>query len=176
MEEPCHKVLPVALKKYRIADDWRQYSLYIVHGDQERCLGLEERPLILFKQLANEGKKPMFMLRKHAAPQDGWASTRADLGNGGGGGVGALGGGGGGGGYGGDRGGGGAGVNGASGTNGGGAGGGSSNGLYWGSGGSGGSTSNLNLPGSTGIGVGREGRVQSYMSGQSSMNCPGGVL
>lgn len=71
MEEPCFKVLPQALKKYNIADDWRQYSLYIVHGDQERCLGLEERPLILFKQLANEGKKPMFMLRKHAAPLHG---------------------------------------------------------------------------------------------------------
>lgn len=68
MEEPCHKVLPVALKKYHIQEDWRQYSLYIVHGDQERCLGLEEKPLILFKQLAGEGKKPMFMLRKHGAP------------------------------------------------------------------------------------------------------------
>ena len=76
MEEPCHKVLPVALKKYQIQDDWRQYSLYIVHGDQERCLGLEERPLILFKQLANEGKKPMFMLRKHAAPEYGYSGVR----------------------------------------------------------------------------------------------------
>jgi protein STE50 len=28
------------------------------------CLGLEEKPLILFKQLDKEGKKPMFMLRK----------------------------------------------------------------------------------------------------------------
>ncbi|KAB8360757.1 hypothetical protein FH972_024491 [Carpinus fangiana] len=74
MEEPCYKVLPQALKKYNINDDWRLYSLYIVHGDQERCLGLDERPLILFKQLANEGKKPMFMLRKHAAPQS-YAST-----------------------------------------------------------------------------------------------------
>lgn len=77
MEEPCHKVLPVALKKYNIIDDWREYSLYIVHGDEERCLGLEEKPLILFKQLANEGKKPMFMLRKHAPPpQDGFEQRR----------------------------------------------------------------------------------------------------
>lgn len=78
MEEPCYKVLPVALKKYHINDDWRQYSLYIVHGDNERCLGLHERPLILFKQLASEGKKPMFMLRKHAAPQEGFHSSRTD--------------------------------------------------------------------------------------------------
>lgn len=71
MDDPCHKVLPAALKKYNINADWRQYALYIVYGDQERCLGLDERPLILFKQLDKEGKKPMFMLRKHAQPIDG---------------------------------------------------------------------------------------------------------
>jgi hypothetical protein len=75
IEDPCHKVLPVALKKYNITADWRQYALYIVHGDQERCLGLNERPLILFKQLDKEGRKPMFMLRKHAAPAEGHVST-----------------------------------------------------------------------------------------------------
>lgn len=68
IEDPCHKVLPVALERYAIRDDWRQYALYIVYGDQERCLGLEEKPLMLFKQLDREGKKPMFMLRKHASP------------------------------------------------------------------------------------------------------------
>ncbi|EON70039.1 hypothetical protein W97_09307 [Coniosporium apollinis CBS 100218] len=86
IDDPCHKVLPVALKKYNITADWRQYALYIVHGDQERCLGLNERPLILFKQLDKEGRKPMFMLRKHASPMDvGHVSTIA--GGGGGGGV-----------------------------------------------------------------------------------------
>jgi hypothetical protein len=72
MEDPCYKVLPAALKKYNINADWRQYALYIVYGDQERCLGLEERPLILFKQLDKEGKKPMFMLRRHAQPVEGY--------------------------------------------------------------------------------------------------------
>lgn len=75
IDDPCHKVLPVALKKYNITADWRQYALYIVHGDQERCLGLNERPLILFKQLDREGRKPMFMLRKHASPEVGVTST-----------------------------------------------------------------------------------------------------
>lgn len=74
IDDPCHKVLPVALKKYNISADWRQYALYIVHGDEERCLGLNERPLILFKQLDKEGRKPMFMLRKHAAPAEGHVS------------------------------------------------------------------------------------------------------
>jgi protein STE50 len=64
MDDPCYKVLPAALKKYKINAPWDQYALYIVYGDQERCLGLEEKPLILFKQLDKEGKKPMFMLRK----------------------------------------------------------------------------------------------------------------
>ncbi|EMC97873.1 hypothetical protein BAUCODRAFT_146481 [Baudoinia panamericana UAMH 10762] len=73
IEDPCRVVLPVALKRYNITDDWRQYALYIVHGDQERCLGLEEKPLLLFKQLDKEGRKPMFMLRRHASPQEGWS-------------------------------------------------------------------------------------------------------
>lgn len=77
MEDPCHKVLPAALKKYNINADWRQYALYIVYGDQERCLGLEEKPLILFKQLDREGRKPMFMLRRHAAPVEGHLGTSA---------------------------------------------------------------------------------------------------
>lgn len=75
-DAPCHKVLPVALKKYHINDDWRQYSLYIVSGDQERCLGLDEKPLVLFKQLSSENRQPMFMLRKHATPQEGFVATR----------------------------------------------------------------------------------------------------
>ena len=66
LDDPCWKVLPAALRKYNIQADWRQYALYIVYGDQERCVGLEEKPLALFKDLDREGKKPMFMLRKLA--------------------------------------------------------------------------------------------------------------
>ncbi|KAI9678724.1 MAG: Adaptor for signal transduction [Caeruleum heppii] len=66
MEDPCYKVLPAALKKYNINADWKQYALYIVYGDEERCLELDEKPLNLFKQLDKEGRKPMFMLRKMA--------------------------------------------------------------------------------------------------------------
>ncbi|KAG6089997.1 hypothetical protein E4U30_005432 [Claviceps sp. LM220 group G6] len=64
MEDPCHKVLPAALRKYNISPPWDNYGLYIVYGNQERCLTMDEKPLILFKQLDKEGKKPMFMLRK----------------------------------------------------------------------------------------------------------------
>ncbi|KAI1811278.1 protein kinase regulator Ste50 [Poronia punctata] len=83
MDDPCYKVLPAALKKYQINAPWDQYALYIVYGDQERCLGLQEKPLILFKQLDKEGKKPMFMLRKtNTAQTDADVPGSAGLGSG----------------------------------------------------------------------------------------------
>ena len=66
LDDPCYKVLPAALKKYNIQADWRTYALYIVYGDQERNVGLDEKPLTLFRDLDREGKRPMFMLRKLA--------------------------------------------------------------------------------------------------------------
>ncbi|KAI2789461.1 hypothetical protein POX_d04952 [Penicillium oxalicum] len=69
-DDPCYKVLPAALKKYNIHHDPKLYALYIVYGDQERCLALDEKPLILFKQLEKEGRKPMFMLRKITQPDN----------------------------------------------------------------------------------------------------------
>lgn len=74
MEDPCWKVLPAALKKYKIDAPTEQYALYIVYGDQERCLEAEEKPLILFKELDRQGRKPMFMLRKTTAHPDNAAS------------------------------------------------------------------------------------------------------
>lgn len=32
IEDPCWKVLPAALKKYKINDDWRKYVMFICHG------------------------------------------------------------------------------------------------------------------------------------------------
>jgi len=84
MEDPCYKVLPAALKRYNIQANWRQYALYIVHGDQERCLGLEEKPLILFKQLDREGRKPMFMLRRNGNFDSGGSSSNGGGPSGGG--------------------------------------------------------------------------------------------
>jgi hypothetical protein len=52
------------LQKYNISGDPEDYALYIVYSEGERCLGMDEKPLVLFKQLSEEGKKPVFMLRK----------------------------------------------------------------------------------------------------------------
>ena len=62
--DPCYKVLPVALRKYNIQADWRNFALYIIHGDQERPVGLNEMPLQIFRDLDREGGNPVFELRK----------------------------------------------------------------------------------------------------------------
>jgi hypothetical protein len=64
LDDPCSKVLPAALKKYKINSDWREYSLFICYQDQERCLGLDEKPLLVFQELQRANKSPVFMLRK----------------------------------------------------------------------------------------------------------------
>ena len=41
LEDPCYKVLPAALKKYKINDDWRQYALFICYGNTGALLSTE---------------------------------------------------------------------------------------------------------------------------------------
>jgi hypothetical protein len=36
-DDPCHKVLPAALKKYKINDDWQKYALFICYGTTGKC-------------------------------------------------------------------------------------------------------------------------------------------
>ncbi len=64
LDSPYHIVLAAALRKYGIKDDDGQYELYITHGAEERLVGLDEKALMLFKQLEEEGRRPRFMLRK----------------------------------------------------------------------------------------------------------------
>lgn len=63
LDDPCHKVLPAALKKYKIVDDWRLYALFICYGNTERCLSYDEKPLLLFQKLKEAKMNPVFMLR-----------------------------------------------------------------------------------------------------------------
>ncbi|KAH8674613.1 prion-inhibition and propagation-domain-containing protein [Tricladium varicosporioides] len=58
-------VLPAALATYGIpASSCQEYCLYIIFGDQERCMGLYEKPLKTFKELHNRGLKPHYLLKK----------------------------------------------------------------------------------------------------------------
>lgn len=68
MDDPCYKVLPVALRKYKINADPSEYALLVCYDDQERLLGLNEKPLKIFNELQDAGRKPVFMLR-HVAGQ-----------------------------------------------------------------------------------------------------------
>lgn len=66
VEDRCSKVLSDALKKYNVQADLGLWSLWLIDGDQERCLGLNERPLTVFRELTKEGRKPGFILGRYA--------------------------------------------------------------------------------------------------------------
>ncbi|KAF9005981.1 hypothetical protein BDQ17DRAFT_1540607 [Cyathus striatus] len=68
LEDPTYKVLPAALKKYRINNDnWQNYAMFICYGSPgnriERCLSYDEKPLLLFQKLKDAKKNPVFMLK-----------------------------------------------------------------------------------------------------------------
>ncbi|KAF5362423.1 hypothetical protein D9756_002432 [Leucocoprinus leucothites] len=68
LEDPTWKVLPAALKKYRINNDsWKNYAMFICYGSSgnriERCLSYDEKPLLLFQKLKDSKKNPVFMLK-----------------------------------------------------------------------------------------------------------------
>ncbi|KAG8760151.1 Adaptor for signal transduction [Serendipita sp. 396] len=64
LEDPAWKVLPAALKKYKIHnDDWQNYAMFICYGNTERCLSYDEKPLLLFQKLKEAKKNPVFMLK-----------------------------------------------------------------------------------------------------------------
>ncbi|KAF8325813.1 uncharacterized protein EI90DRAFT_2019763 [Cantharellus anzutake] len=63
LDHPCWRVLPAALKKYKINDDWRQYVMFVCYGSTERCLSYDEKPLLLFQKLKHANKNPVFMLK-----------------------------------------------------------------------------------------------------------------
>ncbi|KAF7317902.1 hypothetical protein MKEN_00878200 [Mycena kentingensis (nom. inval.)] len=106
LDDPTWKVLPAALKKYRINNDnWENYAMFICYGSTgnriERCLSYDEKPLLLFQRLKDAKKNPVFMLKhikdirspiavaqqKHAARKassvmsNGSANTSATLGH-----------------------------------------------------------------------------------------------
>ncbi|KAG1741085.1 hypothetical protein EDB19DRAFT_1706210 [Suillus lakei] len=68
LEDPTWKVLPAALKKYKINNDhWQNYAMFICYGSPgnriERCLSYDEKPLLLFQKLKDAKKNPVFMLK-----------------------------------------------------------------------------------------------------------------
>ncbi|KAH9989839.1 hypothetical protein BJV77DRAFT_1015447, partial [Russula vinacea] len=65
LEDPAWKVLPAALRKYKInTDEWQNYAMFICYVNRiERCLSYDEKPLALFQKLKDASKNPVFMLK-----------------------------------------------------------------------------------------------------------------
>ncbi|KIJ61271.1 hypothetical protein HYDPIDRAFT_97112 [Hydnomerulius pinastri MD-312] len=68
LADPTWKVLPAALKKYKINNDnWQNYAIFICYGSPgnriERCLSYDEKPLLLFQKLKDAKRNPVFMLK-----------------------------------------------------------------------------------------------------------------
>ena len=64
-DDSCLKILQQAMKCHRIPrDDWLKYVLVICYKDKERILKLNERPVLVFKDLQESGKHPAIMLRQ----------------------------------------------------------------------------------------------------------------
>jgi hypothetical protein len=71
LEDTCRTITPAVLRKYNIMEDWRDYLLYLVYVDGQRLIQLEEKPLLLFKELDKAGKSPIFLFRrKSGGPVD----------------------------------------------------------------------------------------------------------
>ncbi|CCF57686.1 hypothetical protein KAFR_0D00390 [Kazachstania africana CBS 2517] len=64
-EDSCERVLKNAMKRHNLNDqDWKQYVLVLCYADQERILELHEKPVIIFKNLKQQGLHPSIMLRR----------------------------------------------------------------------------------------------------------------
>lgn len=70
--DPCSRILPVALKKYKLDDDWQNYALFIQSQSGglvslplsfvDRCLSFDERPLELVNRVKDR-YIPSFVLK-----------------------------------------------------------------------------------------------------------------
>ncbi|TPX34403.1 hypothetical protein SmJEL517_g02976 [Synchytrium microbalum] len=66
--DSCRQLLPVALKKYKIFHEQRQYAIFLRSNNTERCLRFDERPMAIQKHLLEAGEIPRFLL-KHIKQQ-----------------------------------------------------------------------------------------------------------
>ncbi|KAI3650185.1 hypothetical protein MP228_004923 [Amoeboaphelidium protococcarum] len=61
--DTCSKVLPLTLKKWKLADDWKKYAIFMEYKGQEKCLSYDDCPLALYFQLKTEVDVPKFFLK-----------------------------------------------------------------------------------------------------------------
>ena len=71
-EEYCEKTLPALLRTGQIGEKWKLNALYLAFEDEERDFGPRGRPWMIAKRLDKQGGESIFMLRKQAAPLEGF--------------------------------------------------------------------------------------------------------
>ena len=68
-DETVEKILPVAVRKFNKSAKASDYALCITYEDKELCMGRQDKPLLMFKQLDKEGRKPTMVIRRHRQPE-----------------------------------------------------------------------------------------------------------
>eukprot|EP00158_Paraphelidium_tribonemae_P008728 Partr_v1_DN28663_c0_g1_i2_m49698 putative Protein kinase regulator len=63
LTDTCSKVLPLAMKKWKINDDWKKYALFMHFKGVETCLSYDDRPLVLLQQTQTDSETPVFILK-----------------------------------------------------------------------------------------------------------------
>ncbi|RKP25461.1 hypothetical protein SYNPS1DRAFT_28815 [Syncephalis pseudoplumigaleata] len=63
LESTSQQILDMALRKYDLTDDGKNYTLVIVHGNRERYFALDDYPLKYYQQLQQAKENPMFVMR-----------------------------------------------------------------------------------------------------------------
>lgn len=63
---PCYKLLPGLMRHYRIVGNVQDYRLVVQYGDHERMLSDHEIPLLILKELQDNGVRATFMVRQVA--------------------------------------------------------------------------------------------------------------
>lgn len=62
-DDICSSVLPKALTKWKIVDDWKSYALFVKFDGNVLCLSYDDRPLELYRQLSSKYKMVFFYLQ-----------------------------------------------------------------------------------------------------------------
>lgn len=60
-KDTCAELLPLVLRKYKVEDDWRQYSLFMLFAGREKCMSFEEHPLATY--LAYKDQNPTIVVK-----------------------------------------------------------------------------------------------------------------
>jgi hypothetical protein len=62
--DPCLKILPVVIKKFKLEEPWHKYALYVSTKQIERILLMDERPLDIQTRYKEMNDIPVFVIKQ----------------------------------------------------------------------------------------------------------------